>query len=86
AGLSLMFVLQAFINMGVSTGLVPVTGQTLPWISMGGTSTLFTAFSLGVILSVSYQNTLDEKEEESAFVDQEDEVPDEDLAFVDSDV
>ncbi|NLU39779.1 MAG: FtsW/RodA/SpoVE family cell cycle protein [Bacteroidales bacterium] len=86
AGLSLMFVLQALINMGVSTGLVPVTGQTLPWISMGGTSTLFTAFSLGVILSVSYQNTLDEKEEESAFVDQEDEVPDEDLAFVDSDV
>jgi cell division protein FtsW len=85
AGLSLMFVLQAFINMGVSTGLLPVTGQTLPWVSMGGTSTLFTAFSIGVILRVSYQNTLESEEEEE---DEEDvtEVPEEDIAFVDSDI
>jgi cell division protein FtsW len=85
AGLGLMFVLQAFINMGVSTGLLPVTGQTLPWISMGGTSTLFTAFSLGIILRVSYQNTLEEEQEEPE-VDELEEVPDEDLAFVDSDI
>jgi cell division protein FtsW len=85
AGLSLMFVLQAFINMGVSVGLLPVTGQTLPWISMGGTSTLFTAFSLGAILRVSYQNTL-ESEQEEPEEDEVSEVPDEDLAFVDSDI
>jgi len=85
AGLSLMFVFQAFINMGVSTGLLPVTGQTLPWISMGGTSTLFTAFSIGAILKVSYQNTLEEEEEEEE-EEELDEVPEEDIAFVDSDI
>jgi cell division protein FtsW len=82
AGLSLMFVMQAFINMGVSSGLLPVTGQTLPWVSMGGTSTLFTAFSLGCILRVSYQNKLEEEnniEEENT----ESEVPEEDHAFAD---
>jgi len=86
AGLSLMFVLQAFINMGVSVGLLPVTGQTLPWISMGGTSTLFTAFSLGAILRVSYQNTLETEEEEAEADNAEEEVPEEDLAFIDSDI
>ena len=40
-------------NMAVSVHLVPVTGLTLPLISMGGTSVLFTCVSLGVILSVS---------------------------------
>ena len=82
AGLSLMFVMQAFINMGVSSGLLPVTGQTLPWVSMGGTSTLFTAFSLGCVLRVSYQNKLEEENsvEED---DIESEVQDEDHAFAD---
>ncbi len=81
AGLTLMFVLQAMINMGVSTGLLPVTGQTLPWISMGGTSTLFTAFSLGCILRVSYQNTLEEQIEEVEV--NVNEPPEEDHAFAD---
>ncbi|MBP7506646.1 MAG: FtsW/RodA/SpoVE family cell cycle protein [Prolixibacteraceae bacterium] len=81
AGLALMFVLQAMINMGVSTGLLPVTGQTLPWISMGGTSTLFTAFSLGCILRVSYQNTLEEKADEVEV--NVNEPPEEDHAFAD---
>ncbi len=53
SGLAFMMVLQAFINMGVTVGLLPVTGLTLPWVSMGGTSILFTGFSLGLILSVS---------------------------------
>ena len=53
AGLSLMLSLQAMINMGVAVGLFPVTGQTLPMISMGGTSLLFTGVSLGIILGVS---------------------------------
>jgi len=52
-GLSMSLVLQAFINMAVSTTLLPVTGLTLPLISLGGTSVLFTSISLGIILSVS---------------------------------
>jgi cell division protein FtsW len=52
-GLSMSLVLQAFINMGVATSLLPVTGLTLPMISMGGTSVVFTSVSLGIILSVS---------------------------------
>jgi cell division protein FtsW len=82
AGLSLMFVMQAFINMGVSSGLLPVTGQTLPWVSLGGTSTLFTAFSLGCIIRVSYQNKLEEEEKiEPERV--EEEFQEEDHAFAD---
>jgi len=52
-GLSLNLVMQALANMAVSVHLVPVTGLTLPLISMGGTSILFTCISLGIILSVS---------------------------------
>lgn len=52
-GFGMMMVLQAFVNMGVAVGLLPVTGQTLPLISKGGTSILITSFYIGVILSVS---------------------------------
>jgi cell division protein FtsW len=52
-GLSLILVFQALANMAVAVHLVPVTGLTLPLISMGGTSTIFTCISLGMILSVS---------------------------------
>ena len=52
-GLCLNLVIQAFANMAVSVHLVPVTGLTLPLVSMGGTSVLFTCISLGIILSVS---------------------------------
>lgn len=52
-GFGIMMVLQAFVNMGVAVGLLPVTGQTLPLISKGGTSILITSFYIGVILSVS---------------------------------
>jgi cell division protein FtsW len=75
--------MQAFINMGVSSGLLPVTGQTLPWVSMGGTSTLFTAFSLGCILRVSYQNKLEE-ETSAETEDIENELPEEDHAFAEA--
>jgi cell division protein FtsW len=46
-------VFQALVNILVSIGVFPVTGQTLPLISMGGTSLVFTFISLGVMLSVS---------------------------------
>jgi cell division protein FtsW len=52
-GLGLSIILQAFINMGVAVGLFPVTGQTLPLLSAGGTSLWMTCVSLGIILSVS---------------------------------
>lgn len=52
-GLGFSLVLQAMINMAVSVNLLPVTGQTLPFVSMGGTSILFTSAAIGIILSVS---------------------------------
>ena len=53
-GLSCGLVLQAFVNMAVAVGLVPVTGQTLPLVSMGGSSIIFTSMAAGMILSVSW--------------------------------
>jgi len=53
SGLAFLLVLQALTNMGVTVGLLPVTGLTLPLLSMGGTSVVFTGISLGIILSVS---------------------------------
>jgi cell division protein FtsW len=52
-GLCLNIIVQAFANIGVSVKLVPATGLTLPLVSMGGTSLLFTCISLGIILCVS---------------------------------
>lgn len=52
-GLSLLLTVQALANIAVNVNLVPATGLTLPLISMGGTSILFTCISLGMILSVS---------------------------------
>ncbi len=52
-GLALSVVFQALINMSVAVGLIPVTGQPLPLISMGGTSILFTGAAFGIILSIS---------------------------------
>jgi cell division protein FtsW len=53
-GLALLLVTQAFFNMLVAVGLVPVTGQPLPLISKGGTSTIINCIYIGAILSVSY--------------------------------
>ena len=61
-GLAFMIVMQAMVNVGVATGIFPVTGQPLPFISMGGTSLLFTGGALGIILSVSKE--LDNKQNE----------------------
>jgi cell division protein FtsW len=52
-GVAFSLVFQAMINMGVAVNLLPVTGQTLPLVSMGGTSIWFTSIALGIILSVS---------------------------------
>ena len=67
-GLGLTIVLQGMVNMGVCVGLFPVTGQTLPLVSMGGTSLLFTSAAFGMILSVarSFSEEGEVEEEELA--------------------
>ena len=52
-GIAFILIMQAMINMGVSTGLMPVTGQQLPFVSRGGSSMLMTGFAVGMILSVT---------------------------------
>ena len=51
--LSFTLVIQAMTNMAVNVGLFPVTGVTLPLVSMGGSSFLFTCLAIGIILSVA---------------------------------
>ena len=52
-GLGFSIISQAFINMAVAVNLLPVTGQTLPLISAGGSSVWMTCAAIGLILSVS---------------------------------
>lgn len=62
SGLATLIVLQAFANMAVTTNIIPVTGQPLPFVSYGGTSIFFIGMALGVILSVSREITDAEKQ------------------------
>ena len=55
-GLALLITCQALLHVMVTVNLIPETGQTLPLISRGGSSVLFTTIALGMILSVSRQN------------------------------
>lgn len=64
-GLTMVLVFQAMINIGVSAGVLPVTGQPLPWVSLGGTSLLFTSVAFGCVLSVSYQNQVNREIQKS---------------------
>lgn len=62
-GVGLPIIFQALINMGVATELFPVTGQTLPLISSGGTSIWMTCLALGMVLSVSAKREVEVREE-----------------------
>lgn len=62
-GSALMLSIQAFINMAVAVNLIPVTGQPLPLISRGGTSTLITCAYFGLILSADRFGILKKKDE-----------------------
>lgn len=62
-GLGVSLVLQAMINMAVAVGLFPVTGVTLPLVSMGGSSVVFTSIAFGIILSVSRNIELTQEQE-----------------------
>lgn len=81
-GLTLVLVFQAMINIGVSSGALPVTGQPLPWISLGGTSLLFTSVAFGLILSVSHQNQKNKEVEEQPLMVK---APDEDYEIENDD-
>ena len=75
-GLGFLVILQAMVNMGVSIGLLPVTGQPLPFISMGGTSLMATGLILGMILSVTRStedDTMNKEQEIQAITNEEDE-------------
>ena len=52
-GLAILLVTQALFNMAVAVGLAPVTGQPLPLISRGGTSSVINCMYVGIILSIS---------------------------------
>jgi len=65
ASLASCIALQAFINMGVATGVLPCTGITLPFISAGGSSLLMTLAASGIILSLSRQARARSKEAQS---------------------
>jgi len=76
-GVVTLIMLQAMINMGVSSGLIPVTGQPLPWVSWGGTSQLFTAIAFGFLFKVSAENKAESLSEIAADHEPEDEMDDE---------
>ncbi|MDB5231181.1 MAG: cell division protein FtsW [Chitinophagaceae bacterium] len=68
-GLSFTLVIQAVANMAVNVNIVPVTGVTLPLVSMGGSSFLFTCAAIGIILSVARNVEQMEGKEEIVVVD-----------------
>lgn len=68
-GVGLPIVLQALINMAVAVELFPVTGQTLPLISSGGTSIWMTCLAIGIVLSVSAKREADKDKEAESFDD-----------------
>ena len=70
-GLSLMLVIQAMVNMAVAVGVFPVTGQPLPLISRGGTSTFVNCAYLGIMLSVSRSARQVEEEKSDKIVEPE---------------
>ena len=64
-GVGLPIIFQAMINMAVAVELFPVTGQTLPFVSSGGTSIWMSCLAVGIILSVSARREEIKKEEET---------------------
>ena len=80
-GLSFTLVIQAVANMAVNVNIVPVTGVTLPLVSMGGSSFLFTCAAIGIILSVA-RNVEQMEGKEALVVPDHPEVPAEDATVM----
>ena len=81
SGAVTMILLQALVNMGVSSGAIPVTGQPLPWISWGGTSQLFTAVIFGFLLCVSADNQSEILKQETTGMVEEEDYPDDEIVI-----
>ena len=64
-GIAIMIMLQVLVNMMVSTKLMPVTGQNMPLLSMGGTSAWFTCIAFGIVIGISRETIKGTKEEVS---------------------
>ena len=64
-GLGLTILIQAAVNMCVSVSIAPVTGQSLPILSLGGSSIIATGIALGIIQSVARQNDEERMAEEA---------------------
>lgn len=75
AAVGLPIIFQAFINIGVAVNLFPVTGQTLPLISSGGSSIWMTCIGIGIILSVSAKDSEDYTEKDLKYKQEEQENP-----------
>lgn len=61
-GITFSIVIYAFVNVAVTTGLVPTTGLPLPFISYGGTSILFLSISIGILINIAIMNSKRENE------------------------
>jgi cell division protein FtsW len=57
-GITISIVLYAFVNVGVTTGVLPTTGLPLPFISYGGTSLIFLCISVGILINIAFTNHL----------------------------
>ncbi|MFM8178355.1 MAG: FtsW/RodA/SpoVE family cell cycle protein, partial [Candidatus Kapaibacterium sp.] len=58
SGITLTIVCYAFVNAGVNCGLLPTTGLPMPFISYGGTSVVFSAMAVGILLNISKQSAM----------------------------
>lgn len=55
-GIGLLLLSQAMVNMFVCTGIMPVTGQNMPFLAMGGSAMVMSCISLGIVLSIAHKN------------------------------
>ncbi len=87
-GIGLVFSLQAVINMAVATTLIPVTGQTLPFISYGGTSFVISSAALGIMLNISAESKKYEnkKKLEQAIAERDEEGFEEGVAIAENNI
>ncbi|MED5247486.1 FtsW/RodA/SpoVE family cell cycle protein [Priestia sp. LL-8] len=60
-GISVMIGIQVFVNLGAVTGMLPITGVTLPFVSYGGSSLTLSMLSMGVLANISMFNKFEEK-------------------------
>ena len=60
-GISVMIGIQVFVNLGAVTGILPITGVTLPFVSYGGSSLTLLMLSMGVLTNISMFNKFEEK-------------------------